>query len=155
MASLQARRVGSKAELLVESLQAEDVVDEERDVDALDAAQQAQLRNQLHTLRDEEARLSSQIDELYDGVFRGLEVSAPAAAAAAEAAESESEAEAEAAELEVLRFDSMTEGRFAELGRQRPPAAAALMAAAEVAAGPERWRSFQSQFTPLTSQATN
>ncbi|PNH05157.1 hypothetical protein TSOC_008607 [Tetrabaena socialis] len=171
--NVASKELQSEAERFVEALEVE-VTDGEEDDAALEAAQQAQLQDQLTALRSEEARLSTAIDELYDNAFRGLRVEVPyadaaeaaadaadaadvAAAAAAAAAPADAEraavalegawAAAEAIEgrgLEVLCFDRVGEAQFSALGRERPAAAAALMAAAEAAA-PEAWRAFQSQ----------
>lgn len=104
---------------------------------------------------DQESRLSATIDTLYDSVFSGLEIQVPlleveekSGATATSTTEASDTAAAEVAvappSLETLRYDRMTEPHFSDLGRSRPAAAVALMTAA-AAAGPDAWRSFQSQ----------
>ncbi|GFR42159.1 hypothetical protein Agub_g3011 [Astrephomene gubernaculifera] len=64
----------------------------------------------------------------------------------------EEEEEEEEEEGVVLKFESMSEGQFSSLLREQPAVVAALMAAAEAAAGAGAWREFQSQVSTLKLQ---
>ncbi|KAG2423878.1 hypothetical protein HXX76_014932 [Chlamydomonas incerta] len=183
VAGVASKDLTSEAEKFVATLE---TGAETEDDDLLDAGELAQLRGQLQTLRDEEARLTAAIDGLYDGAFAGVAAEVPAldaegaeatggsgatqrpmeiaadvdADAAAADAQQGSQQEGVEEEEGMERTERMvltapvTEAAFSLLGRDRPAAAAALMAAAEAARGGPAWHAFQSQARTLKLQRT-
>ncbi|GIL67984.1 hypothetical protein Vafri_21243, partial [Volvox africanus] len=156
----------SQAEQFVVTLEDDAANDDAGLEETWDAKHQAQLQEQILKLKAEESRLSIAIDALYTKYFKELEVqvqyvsdaehctieSSPAMAAATTEQPSAPPPATASRPLEALRYESMTEAQFSDLGRSRPQAAAALMVAAEAAAGTEAWRAFQSQARTLKMQ---
>ncbi|KAG1670953.1 hypothetical protein FOA52_011388 [Chlamydomonas sp. UWO 241] len=140
----------SEAERFIESLAQDGGPDDEDEEDG------EQLSARLSALRVQASELTAQIDGLFSDCFVGLSIPADEAEAEAGAALSRvaaaSSEEAEGTPPVAMQLvGRLTEAQFGEMGRTRPAALKALLAAKEGADAPG-WQAFQAQVHMLKLQ---